>query len=153
PQKGARAPVASAVQGTFDEAAEFAQQNDVELCAEAPSDLVVACAPGVLDSILSNLVRNAIKYISGARERRVCVRAFARRRGPVRIEVADTGPGLAPDAAARVFEPYVRASATGGAGVGLGLATVRRLVEAHGGKVGVESSPGGATFWVELPSG
>jgi signal transduction histidine kinase len=151
PRPDARAPVAPAVQGTFDEAAEFAQQNRVELRAQVAGDLGVACAPGVLDSILSNLVRNAIKYMGNAPERRVSVRAFAARR-VVRIEVADTGPGLAPDAAECVFQPYVRANATGGAGFGLGLATVRRLADAHSGRVGVDSSSSGATFWVELPS-
>jgi signal transduction histidine kinase len=96
-------------------------------------------------------VRNAIKYMGDAPVRRVTVRSFARRRA-VRIEVADTGPGLPPEAASRVFEPYVRATATSGGGFGLGLATVRRLVEAHRGRVGVDSGPTGATFWVELPS-
>jgi signal transduction histidine kinase len=52
----------------------------------------------------------------------------------------------------RVFEPYVRGHDTQVPGVGLGLATVKRIAEAHGGRVGVESHPGrGTTFWIELP--
>jgi two-component system OmpR family sensor kinase len=69
--------------------------------------------------------------------------------------VADDGPGPEPDVAAKVFEPFYRADAsrtrqTGGAG--LGLAIVAAIVEAHGGRVALETAPGaGATFSVRLP--
>ena len=69
------------------------------------------------------------------------------------FEVEDTGPGLPPGAEAQVFAPFVRLpEAKGKAGIGLGLATVKRLVEANGGEVGVASPPGdGARFWFTLP--
>ncbi len=74
------------------------------------------------------------------------------------IEVADRGPGLAPEQAERVFERFYRADAArtrqggGGSGTGLGLAIVAALVSAHGGTVDVETQPGeGATFRVRLP--
>ena len=83
--------------------------------------------------------------------RRVTVQAFVRD-AMARIEVADTGPGVAPELQAKIFEPFVRGPETGTEGAGLGLATVKRLVERHGGKVGVDSRPGkGSLFWVELP--
>jgi signal transduction histidine kinase len=67
-----------------------------------------------------------------------------------RFEVIDTGPGIAPEILPRIFEPYVRGR-HGLPGIGLGLATVRRMVEAHGGTAGVDSSPRGSRFWFELP--
>jgi signal transduction histidine kinase len=70
----------------------------------------------------------------------------------VRIEVEDTGPGLPADVARNAFEPFVRGSNASGPGVGLGLATVRRLVVAHGGTVGVyRGARGGCLFWFALP--
>jgi signal transduction histidine kinase len=106
----------------------------------------------MLTVVLSNLIRNAIHYArEGPREHRVLVRATSAPPG-VRFEVDDTGPGLEPGTEARIFEPFVRLG-DGGGGIGLGLATVKRLVAAHGGRVGVRSSPGrGCCFWFELPA-
>jgi signal transduction histidine kinase len=68
-----------------------------------------------------------------------------------RLSVRDTGPGLPPGMEGAVFDPYVRAS-NKIPGLGLGLATVKRLVDAHGGRVGVAPArPSGSLFWVELP--
>ncbi|HWI63755.1 MAG TPA: HAMP domain-containing sensor histidine kinase, partial [Symbiobacteriaceae bacterium] len=69
------------------------------------------------------------------------------------LELADSGPGLAPDEAGRVFDRFFQGvnPGQGRKGAGLGLAIVKSLVEAHGGSVGVDSTPGqGATFWVRL---
>ncbi len=61
--------------------------------------------------------------------------------------------GIALEHQARVFEPYVRANGGDEPGIGLGLATVKKLCIAHGGTVGLRSEPGkGSTFWFELPS-
>jgi signal transduction histidine kinase len=68
------------------------------------------------------------------------------------VEVEDTGPGLEPAEEAVVFEPLVRAARPDVPGIGLGLATVRRLATAHRGSTGVRSRPGeGSLFWFELP--
>ena len=68
----------------------------------------------------------------------------------VRFEIEDTGPGLPPALADRVFERHVRGERS--TGLGLGLATVKRLVDNCGGQLGVHSRPGhGSCFWVELP--
>jgi signal transduction histidine kinase len=112
----------------------------------------VACSPSVLAILLSNLVRNAMKYIGDAagKEKRVTVSA-AVRNDTVLFEVCDTGPGLPPGSEFMVFEPFVRLDSTA-PGIGLGLATVKRLVEGHRGKVGVRSARGdGCRFWFELP--
>jgi signal transduction histidine kinase len=127
-----------------------AEENHVELVVEGVPDARVACNAGVLTSVLENLVRNAIKYMLGVNLRRVTVRADASEER-VHIEVRDTGPGIPPSLLPRLFEPYVRGADTGKPGIGLGLATVRRVVEAHGGTVGVQSTSAGSLFWFELP--
>jgi signal transduction histidine kinase len=114
--------------------------------------LTVSANRGVLASIVTNLVQNAIKHIGDGPEKRVSVQV-CERDSRVHLEVHDTGPGVAPDLEQLVFEPYFRARSYATAGLGLGLATVKRLVEAHGGRVGLRSAPGrGSVFWVELPA-
>ena len=122
-----------------------------ELRVEDLAAMQVACTPAALTSVLSNLIGNAVKYLGdGHHTGWIAVRVIARG-GMARIEVEDTGPGLPPDAEQRVFEPFQRLSVSK-PGIGLGLATVKKLVEAYGGRVGVHSSLGkGSTFWVELP--
>jgi signal transduction histidine kinase len=129
----------------------LAERSGAHLEASVPRPAAVACNEGLLTSALSNLVRNAITYLGGSPQKRVDIRAVDT--GPrVRIDVCDTGPGLPPGAEAKVFEPYVRGPDAAGPGLGLGLATVKRIVETHGGMVGVESHAGaGCRFWIELP--
>jgi signal transduction histidine kinase len=137
--------------GVVDDATLEADKRGIQLVYERPDPaLVVACGPGVLISIATNLVSNAMKFIGDAQLRRVKISA-RQVRNDVRLEVSDTGPGLAPELREKVFLPYVRGTSTE-SGFGLGLATVRKLVEAHWGDVGVEASPeGGCRFWVRLP--
>ena len=103
--------------------------------------------------MLHNLVGNALKYVVEGREPVRQVRLHvAELRAAVRVEVQDNGPGLAPGTEQAVFEPFVRLGRTRQAGTGLGLATVKRIVEASGGRVGVQSEPGaGSCFWFEMP--
>jgi signal transduction histidine kinase len=110
----------------------------------------VACSPGVLLSLLGNLLRNGLKYLGNAEFREVVLRV-RQRRGRVVFEVEDTGPGIPPSLGPRIFEPYFRGPNTSAPGIGLGLATVKRLVESHGGSLGVRAGArGGALFWFEL---
>jgi two-component system sensor histidine kinase KdpD len=69
----------------------------------------------------------------------------------VRVEVRDSGPGVPEGLEQEIFEPYARGPEVTQPGLGLGLATVRRFVVAHGGAVGIERVPEGACFWFELP--
>jgi signal transduction histidine kinase len=100
---------------------------------------------------VGNLIANAIKYMPGDRpERLVSIRGTDTPLG-VHVEVSDTGPGLPNEVQESIFDPYVRADASR-PGLGLGLATVKRLVQSHRGRVGVRSKVGeGSVFWFELP--
>jgi signal transduction histidine kinase len=115
-------------------------------------DVQIAVSPEALSSVLSNLLGNAVKYVGEGSQlpHRIGVRV-SRRARLARIEVEDNGPGLPPGAEERVFEPFRRLPSKQ-PGTGLGLATVKRIVEAYQGRVGVVARPGlGSTFWVELP--
>lgn len=151
PEPGAHVEVGEVVQALLVEIQPAAEARDIHVVVRGNLELQVACSAGVLASVLSNLVRNAIKYIGEVPERRVTVGSYAV--GPkVRLEVEDTGPGLPPGLERTVWEPYVRAKGSLQPGIGLGLATVKRVAQAHGGSVGVRSNPGeGSLFWVELP--
>jgi signal transduction histidine kinase len=97
---------------------------------------------GMLDVVLSNLLSNASKFMADAPVRRITVRADVDARR-VHVEVEDTGPGVPERFAQMIFEPYKRAPGTTQPGLGLGLATVKRLIEGHGGAVGVRNAPAG----------
>ena len=105
-----------------------------------------------LRQVLLNLLSNAIKYNrEGGRVSLDCQRTAEHL---IRLSVKDTGPGISPEGLARLFVPFERLGQELGEveGTGLGLVVARRLVEAMGGSLGVESHLGrGSTFWIELP--
>lgn len=150
PEPGSAAELAPVIADVIDELGPQAKQQSIDLHVAAIPEAVVACSPGVLTSLISNLVRNAIRYMGDAVER--CIDVRVQEAGErFRIEVRDTGPGIPLEQQKRIFEPYIQLR-RGGTGIGLGLATVERLAQAHGGAVGVTSAPGhGSTFWFELP--
>lgn len=152
PAPGARSEVPQIVQDVVGDARAALGDRDVEIVVDA-APATVACAPSVLAVIVANLVGNAVKYIGAGTGgvRRITVRAREEVRR-VHFEVEDTGPGLPLGAETRIFRPFTRFADASTGGVGLGLATVKRLVEAHGGAVGVESHRGrGCRFWFDLP--
>lgn len=129
-----------------------ASAADELLVVEQLDTVEVSCNEGLICSAVANLLRNAISYTSDSEERRIAVRVVDG--GAIgRFEVEDTGPGISDELADHIFDPYVRGTASRSKpGLGLGLATVRRVIEAHGGRVGVHSAVGqGSCFWFEVP--
>jgi signal transduction histidine kinase len=108
----------------------------------------VIADPVRLERVLSNLVANAFKH--GARRAPVTVRLEVQRK-LARVSVIDAGPGMSSDQCRELFDRYRRGK-TRNDGYGLGLYISRRIIEAHGGRIGVESRVGGGCrFYFELP--
>jgi len=150
PVPNARASLGRAVREATDELA-AANPEAPPVTIEHLDDVELACDESVLGVVLANLLGNAAKYSKDSPVQRVLVRtchAGARR---VRVEVEDFGPGIPPGLERTIFEPYVRAPGTEQPGLGLGLATVQRMVTTYGGDVGVRRKQDGAIFWFELP--
>jgi signal transduction histidine kinase len=105
-------------------------------------------------AVVQNLVANAFKY-AGHVEHPLVRISGSTYDGGTRIVVADNGPGVPPDQRHAVFDLMVRgegAAESGVDGLGIGLDTCRRIVNAHGGNIGVDEAPsGGAEFWFALP--
>ena len=99
-----------------------------------------------LKTCFSNLAINAVQAMVDGGALKLTLRP---QKNDIRIEVADTGPGIAPEALGQIFEPYF---STKDIGIGLGLALTRKLIEDHGGQITVRSEMGtGTTFNVILP--
>jgi PAS domain S-box-containing protein len=135
-----------------------AEQRPVQLALHAPhgTDAYVRADQQRLMQVLLNLLSNAIKYNRAGGTVQLLARSVAAAEGgaSLAIGVRDTGPGIAEDRLGELFVAFSRLGAerSGVEGTGLGLALSRRLVEAMGGRLRVESTVGeGSTFWVELP--
>jgi len=107
-----------------------------------------------IKEVLLNILENAITYTrpGGIVTLRVCVSG-----SDVQVDVSDTGPGIEPEEQEKVFEKFYRAKNQQGRkakGSGLGLTIAKKIVEAHGGRIWVQSEPGrGSTFSFTLPGG
>jgi two-component system, OmpR family, sensor histidine kinase KdpD len=102
-----------------------------------------------IDQVLSNLVENAAKYSPPGSTISVSALLAGDR---IEVDVADRGPGIPPEAVARLFEPFFRVRREGPSGIGLGLAVAKGLVEAHGGTIAARNREGGgAEFTFTLP--
>lgn len=110
---------------------------------ESEVDIVLADRIQV-QQVMVNLLRNAVEAMGAAPRRELRIGGRASSDGLVEARVADTGPGLSPDLAARLFEPFVSGKADG---MGIGLSVSRSIVEAHGGRIWAQNGPeGGAVF-------
>jgi signal transduction histidine kinase len=141
-----------AIRTAVDLATAAAVRRELDLELDVPAGLAARANPDRLAQVLGNLLQNAVRYtpLGG----RVVVRA-ERRPGDVLVTVSNSGPGIPEEDLSRVFERFYRVDksrdrALGGAGIG--LAIVRQLVEAMGGRVGATSTDGLTQFWFSLPA-
>lgn len=125
-----------------------AQAAQVRVRVETPDRPVVVRADGdLLKQAMLNLMINAQQAMPDGGEMAIRVRRSRRR---AYVDVVDTGCGMTPEVAARVFEAYFT---TKPGGTGLGLAIVQRIIQEHGGQITVDSQPGaGTTFTLRLPA-
>jgi two-component system phosphate regulon sensor histidine kinase PhoR len=130
----------------------LAEAKDIRLTAAFPQEMVVLQAdPLLFRRVLENLLENAVKYSPPHTTVTLEVRAGE---GEVRFAVKDQGPGIPSRDLPHLFEFFYRGAAAGQErGFGLGLATVKRIIDAHGGRIWVDSAPGkGTTFYFTFPS-
>ena len=129
----------------------MAKVHEVEISSEVQGQFpVLRVDQDMIRRVLVNLVTNAIKY--SPRLGRVRITA-SQREEALKFSVIDQGPGILPQYQGRIFDKFARVQYEGApTGVGLGLAFCRLAVEAHGGRIWVESAPGqGSTFSFTLP--
>ncbi len=127
----------------------LAEASGITLRSEAHPDVVLLADERRVQQVVANLIGNALK--ATPRGGTITI-GIAETAGAARIAVSDDGPGISAADQRRVFDPYFTKEVGGAKGTGLGLTISKRIVEASGGQMGVESAPGrGATFWFTTP--
>lgn len=140
--------LAGFLESVLERAVSTSDRARVRLEITEPS--TVSAEPSRIERVVANLMQNALKYSPPGSP--IVVRLAAVDDRAV-VSVIDRGPGIAPDERSYVFDKYKRASsARTTEGLGLGLYISRKIIEAHGGEIGVDSAPGqGASFFLRLP--
>jgi signal transduction histidine kinase len=121
------------------------------IVVDVPERVIVWCDATHLRTVVANLIRNAVTYAFPGTKVGVEVQ---RTRDHVQLSVTDEGPEIPVEERGVIFDPFARGSAASSnrAGSGLGLFIAKRVVEAHGGRIWVESGPSATTFFVRLPA-
>lgn len=123
--------------------------QSVDLTVKIAGDDLVMVDRVQIQQVILNLIRNAVEAMQHLAHGRLIISAIRREPGFIEVIVSDSGPGLAPEIAARPFTPFHSTKATG---MGVGLSISRTIVEAHEGRIWVDESPcGGASFHFTLP--
>jgi two-component system, LuxR family, sensor kinase FixL len=97
-----------------------------------------------IQQVLLNLMRNAIEAMEQSERRELIISTESRKDGLIAVSVADTGPGIAPEIASQLFQPFITSKPHG---MGVGLSISRTIIEAHGGQISAEPNPGGGTVF------
>lgn len=125
--------------------------TDVALTIDAATDLPAVTIDRIqIQQVLVNLIRNALDAMRSSPERRLAIAARHAAPGWVEFALHDTGPGLPPDIATKLFSPFVT---TKKEGMGVGLSICRSIITSHGGTIWAEPNPaGGTVFRFRLPA-
>jgi two-component system sensor kinase FixL len=115
----------------------------VRLQIDPAHDLILADKVQI-QQVLLNLLRNAIEAVTQSERRELLVSTRPSADGMVEVSVADTGPGISPDVAPQLFQPFVT---TKPQGMGVGLSISRTIIESHGGQLWTEPNPGGGAIF------
>lgn len=146
--------VAEVVEQITAELDQFSRANKVSVAAAACDFLVIADRER-LAQVFANLLSNAIKFSPPDTTVKVWAQSSEASPAVIRLNVQDSGPGVPLEYRERIFLPFEQSPATRGrakAGTGLGLPICKRIVELHGGTLGLDCPPeGGSRFWFELP--
>jgi signal transduction histidine kinase len=142
-------PLADLLEGPVNSARAVADAKGLVLDVNCPTELTVLADPKLTESVIGNLLDNAVKYTD---EGVVTVSCKQSGEG-VEFHVRDNCPGLSPEELRTIFEPFHRGHRHDKPGAGLGLAIAKRAVDAQGGSIGAESpADRGCHFWFSLPS-
>jgi len=149
----ARVSLASVVSFALCVMRERAEKKEIEIVVSLEEIPALWIDELALRQVVINLISNSIKFTPPGGE--IAVRAYRDGTSGVRLEVSDTGIGIAPENLQRIFEPFWQAEnamSRTQEGAGLGLSICRRLIELHGGRLTAESRPGaGTTMSIWLP--
>lgn len=141
--------VVEIVRRAVQELEHVAAAGHVAIGFDVPSGVTARCDEQRIEQVLGNLIGNAIKFTPAGGAIRVSVKPAD---DAVLLSVSDTGTGIAPEMVPHIFDRYRQADTKRGRGVGLGLSIVKAIVDAHGGRVWVQTTVGtGSTFHVSLP--
>ena len=142
-------PVPALFESALEAIRPMAAEKSIRIYAQSPPSLAVLCDPHLILRVLTNLLGNAVKFSTAGDTIDI---SSQEAQGQVLFSVKDSGPGIAPDQLPHVFERYWQEKGDR-RGTGLGLYIVKGIVEAHGGKVSIESVPGqGTTVLFTLPA-
>jgi signal transduction histidine kinase len=142
--------VGSLISDAIETSRPAARQRNIELSAEAPQGYRLCADPGRLLQVIGNLLTNAIKFTPAGGRVMLSAKPVA---GETVFAVSDNGPGMTPEDMNHLFDRFWQARDVDSRGIGLGLTISKGIVEAHGGRIWVESEPGsGSTFSFSIPA-
>jgi signal transduction histidine kinase len=129
--------------------APLAGRKKLQISVEGEGEFKLVADPDLLERVFTNLVSNAIKFTPESGRVEI---VFAEKGDEIEVSVSDSGPGVPPELAGRVFERFQQGKSMRSGGTGLGLAICRYIIESHRGSIRLESAAGrGARFIFKLP--